>query len=186
MSKDYKKTEENQKKAEDNQVCSCGEHGDGHKTECKESCGGCPIKEQGSITLSKKELEILMELKEYIYLPIVEFVMCSSLNHHISFTALAPVYIEKIDDNMEKVKKLGAIFKELENKRLISLDYDIPLKGFDYSIYKESDIYKYFLECVEEGKDNPDFLCDTAEIEFGSIALTPLGKRAVGSITIEK
>lgn len=185
MNNYYKKTEGNQEKGQDNHVCSCGCHSNGHENEQDREQEGCCMKQKGWITLERKEIEILMELKEYNYLSIAEFVMCSSVNDHISFTALAPVYIEKTNDNMEKVKELGAVFKELEKKRLISLDYDIPLKGFDYSIYKESDIYKYFIESVEAGKENPDFLCDTAEIELGSVALTDLGQRAVDSITVE-
>lgn len=163
------------------QGCGCGGHG---HSEHKNGEKGCCGKDQEPINLSREELEILLELKEYCYLPIAEFVMCSSVNDHVRFTALAPVYIEKIEDDMEKVKNINTILRELEKKKLISLDYDIPLKGFDYTIYTKSEVYQYFIESINEGKEKTEFICDTAEIEFGSVALTDLGKRAVNSITV--
>jgi hypothetical protein len=64
---------------------------------------------------------------------------------------------------------------------LISLDYDIPLQDYDYTQYTKSALYSYFKETVNEGKKNPGFLFDTAEIELGSIALTEFGERVVVS-----
>lgn len=178
MNNEYKLTDNEKNHC---QGCGCGGHGHSEHDNGQKGCCG---KEQEPINLSREELEILLELKEYSYLPIAEFVMCSSVNDHVRFTALAPVYIEKIDDSMEKVKKTGSVFSELEKKKLISLDYDIPLKGFDYTIYTKSELYQYFIDSINQGKEKKDFICDTPEIECGSVALTDLGKRAVDSITV--
>lgn len=173
--------------------CGCGCSGEHthdqtntHEHEQEGSCGGCcSKKEQGPINISKEELEILLELKEYHYLPISEFVMSNSENEHIGFTGLAPVYIKKLDDSMETVKGIVNVLKQLVKKGLISIDYDLPLQGYDYSMHTESELYKYFTKTVEDGKENPDFLCDKAEIGFGSVALTLLGEKAVQSIEVE-
>ncbi len=185
MSNEDKILESNNQKPSHTHSCSCGGHCHNHGSGEGNHC--CSSKqEQGPINIEREEIKILIELKEYTYMPIAEFVMCNSANSHVSFSALAPVYLESIDDDMGKVKELAKAFKDLEKKGLITLDYDIPLKGFDYSIYTDSNIYKYFIETVEEGKNKPDFLCDTTEIEFGSVALTDLGKRVVSSIEIEQ
>ncbi|QHI73669.1 hypothetical protein [Aminipila terrae] len=167
--------------------CSCGGHGHSHDTEQVQNCGSChSTKEQGPINLSREELEILLELKEFNYLPISEFIMSNSENHHIEFSSLAPVYIRDLKDTMETVRSIGSILKELEKKGLITLDYDIPLQGYDYTMHTESELYKYFIKTVEEGKNTPGFLCDRGDIEFGSAALTPLGESVVKSIHVEE
>jgi hypothetical protein len=185
------KIEEKNKQAHNHEHgcgCGCGSHGHSHthQEQQEESCGGCCSKQgQEPIHIVKEELELLLELKEYNYLPISEFVMCSSENDHVRFSGLAPVYIKKMNDSMEVVREKRTVLKQLEEKGLISLDYDIPLQGYDYSMHTESELYKYFIETVEAGKNNSDFICDKAEIEFGSAALTLLGEKAVQSIHVE-
>ncbi|MEG0830207.1 MAG: hypothetical protein RSD88_06570 [Anaerovoracaceae bacterium] len=160
--------------------CSCGSHDHDHEEKCRAK------KNQGPITLNKEEVEMLLFFKENKYIPISEFVMAGSENDHIAFSALAPVYLMKSDDTMEDVKKVGTVLKSLEEKDIISLDYHIPLQGYDYSIHTDSKLFKYLIKTIEDGKDNPDFLCDKAEIELGSAALTPLGENAAKSITVEE
>lgn len=55
-------------------------------------------------------------------------------------TALAPVFIRDIADDMTAVKEAGAFLERLENLGLITLNYDIPLNGYAYTEYKESAI----------------------------------------------
>ncbi|MHC1723644.1 MAG: hypothetical protein AB9836_10620 [Aminipila sp.] len=163
---------------------SCTAHGHSHNQIEKGGC--CSKQEQGPINLNKEELKILLELKEFNYLPISEFVMSSSENDHISFSGLAPVYIRDLKDTMEVVKEIGTVLKGLEAKGLISLDYDIPLQGYDYTMHTESELYKFFIQTVKDGTGKPGFLCDRAEIELGSAALTPLGVKVVESIHVEE
>jgi len=109
--------------------------------------------------------------------------MSSSIEEEARLVSLAPVYINSVDDNMETVKEIRTVLSELEEKGLISLDYDIPLQDYDYTQYTKSALFSYFKETVNEGKRrNPSFLFDTAEIELGSIALTEFGEKVSENI----
>lgn len=130
-----------------------------------------------SLTINKKEKAFLMELVKFSYLPVSRFIMSSSIEHEAWIESLAPVYIIAIDDSMETVKEIGTVLSELEEKGLISLDYNIPLEDYDYTKHTKSALFSYFKETVDEGKKNPSFLFDTAEIELGSIALTEFGEK---------
>ncbi|WP_243454566.1 hypothetical protein [Desulfosporosinus fructosivorans] len=132
---------------------------------------------QETLTISSKGISVLLELVQCTYLPVSRFIMSSSIEKEAKFVSLAPVYIDALDNSMETVKEIGIILKELEKKRLITLDYDIPLQDYDYKQHTNSVIFAYFTESVNEGKRNPSFLCDTANIELGSMALTELGER---------
>ena len=83
---------------------------------------------------------------------------------------------------METVKEIGTVLSELEEKGLISLDYDIPLQDYDYTLHTKSALFSFFKETVNEGKNRPSFLFDTAEIELGSIALTEFGEKVSGNL----
>ena len=48
----------------------------------------------------------------------------------------------------------------------------IPTAGCRYT---ESDLFAYFVRTIDEARGREGFLCDTAEIELGSMAVTPLG-----------
>lgn len=157
--------------------CSCHSHSSDSKRGCTHS--------QEPLEISSEEISILLELKQSSYLPVSRFVMSSSTEEEARFVCLAPVYINALDDSMETVKKIGAILSVLEKKGLISLNYDIPLQDNDYTQHTNSVLFAYFTETVNEGKNNPSFLCDTAEIEFGSMTLTEGGKKVIGQIKHE-
>ena len=135
-----------------------------------------------SLTLSSKEIAFLKEFAKYSYLPVSRFIMSSSIEEEAWLESLAPVYINSIDDSMETVKEIRMVLSGLQNKGLISLDYDIPLQDYNYTQYTQSALYAFFKETVNEGKKNASFLFDTAEIELGSIALTEFGEQVSGNI----
>ncbi|MCO5387455.1 MAG: hypothetical protein NHB14_18715 [Desulfosporosinus sp.] len=137
------------------------------------------------LTITNEEMGVLMDLVQCSYLPVSRFVMSSSKEEEARFVSLAPVYINAFDDSMETVKEIGTVLSELEKKRLISLDDDIPLEDYDYTLHSNSVLFAYFTETVNEGKKNPSFLCDSAEIELGSIALTELGEKVSAQIRHE-
>jgi len=147
--------------------CSCHSH--------SSNSGKGHAHSQGPLTISSEEKSVLLELKQCSQLPVSRFVMSSSTEKEARFVSLAPVYIEALDDSMESVKQKGTVLSKLEKKRLICLDYDIPMQGYDYTLHTNSALFAYFTETVNEAKKNSSFLCDTAEIEFGSIALTEFG-----------
>lgn len=78
---------------------------------------------------------------------------------------------------MKTVKEAGTFLQKLEDLGLITLDYDMPLKGYSYEEYKTSTLYEYFRATVAEGASRPNFLGDTPVLELGSIALTEEGKK---------
>ncbi len=135
-----------------------------------------------SLQIDSKEKSFLKELVKCSYLPVCRFIMSSSLDKGARIVSLAPVYINSIDDSMETVKATRNVLYELEEKGLISLDYDIPLQNYNYTQYKQSALFEFFKETVNEGKKNPSYLFDTAEIDLGSIALTELGEKVSENI----
>lgn len=156
----------------------CGDCCSSHTSNLEGEC----IHSLESLTINSKEKTFLIELVKCNYLPVSRFIMSSSIEEDARMVSLAPVYISSIDDSMETVKEIRAILSELEKKGLISLDYDIPLEDYDYTQYTESALFSYFQETLNEGKRNPSFLFDTAEIELGSIALTEFGAKVSGNL----
>lgn len=156
------------------------------KHHCK--CGGCQQKKNQKPPkipdLSLEEKQIIGRLQQYHYLPICQFIMAKQNEGDVRFIALAPVYLENGQEDMATVKTLGAALKTLEEKKIITLDYDMPLKGFDYGLYGTSRVYKELKQAVKEGSQRPGFLCDTTEMEQGSIALTPYGEELLDYITV--
>ena len=80
------------------------------------SCGGCARE----LTLSRQELDFLMKFAQIPFLPVAR-----------KMGDLEPVYLEA-----DAPENAGLILQCLEKKGLISLDYDMPLKGFDDSAYE--------------------------------------------------
>ena len=157
--------------------CGCGHSHDEHD-EC--GCDCCqPIIGDG--TVDDRELSVLGALLGHHYLPVSRFVMCSSESDEVRFTALAPVYLETKADSMETVKERAALLLAMEAKALISLDYDEPLQGYDYETHTDSDLFHYLESTVQEGRKSDSFLCDTAEVECGSISITERGLTAVSA-----
>lgn len=78
------------------------------------SCSGCGKE----LELTKKEIDILNELRQIPFLPVVRRV-----------DDLTPVFPGREDGEMSLVLQC------LEKKGLISLDYDQPLRMFSYGDY---------------------------------------------------
>lgn len=149
--------------------CCCGHDHDSEHSTCH-SYDENPL-------LSSCEKSLLLEILQNTYLPISEFMASSSVNEEIGFIALQPVYIKSLDDTMEIVKERKVTFLQLEKKGLITLDYEIPISKYDYSLHTNSELFKFFQKTIDDGKNNPEFACDIARLEPGSIALTELGHK---------
>lgn len=146
--------------------CGCGHHHHEH-VEVK------PI--EGMTALQQ---DVMLALHQRRYLPVARFVLTKAGDDEVQSVALAPVYLGSPEDEMDAVKALGAELAALEGADLITLDYDIPLKGYAYAEYKASALYAYFQRTVAEARDKA-FLFDTAGLELGSMALTEAGERCV-------
>ena len=79
------------------------------------SCGGCARE----LTISQQELDFLLKFAQIPFLPVAR-----------KMGDLEPVYLEA-----DAPEDCSLILQCLEKKGLISLDYDMPLKGFDDSAY---------------------------------------------------
>lgn len=84
---------------------------------CCGNCGGC-----GELVLSEGEIRLLQRLGQIPFLPVAR-----------SADSPDPVYLEEDDYSVEEY---SLILQCLEKRRLISLDYDKPLLGFDTTAYQ--------------------------------------------------
>ncbi len=152
-----------------------------HHKDCNsDGCAGCCGKQE--VRLSEAEKDFLTLLAQTPFLPITRFLMKSSKSDHLESVALAPVFLYGRCDSLTKVKETGRLIDRLAHHQIISLDYDISLENGGYNDYRQSEVFALFSETLEAGKANPDFLFDTPEIQFGSIALTGIGQDALESI----
>lgn len=145
------------------------------------SKGGC-CHQKAELIISDEEAEILMQLAQTPFLPLARFILKSSKSDHLESVALAPVYLNNKNDNMDSVKSRSVTLKKLATQGLITLDYNEPLVNGNYQEYIESELYIYFIQTVKQGKGKEGFLFDIPDIEFGSIALTALGQDAIRQI----
>ncbi len=160
--------------------CGCGSHSHHHDHHHNCGCHSHGIHEKGcckhkNVTiedLSETELVFLRQLLESRLLPVVRFIVTSSKEHDFKNVALSPVFIVDVKDSMEQIKSIGKQLKNLEDLGLITLDYDIPLEGYAYKEFLDSEIYAYFNETVKEARGKDNFLGDIPTIECGSIAPT--------------
>lgn len=76
------------------------------------SCGGCA----GVLELTEGEVEMLQALGQFAFLPIAR-----------KADDMVPVYLE---ENDRPAEEYSLILQVLEQKRLVSLDYDKPLSNF--------------------------------------------------------
>lgn len=86
---------------------------------CSSHCAGCHSRDN-SLYLTAEELSILHRLEELPFLP----VGFRGNGHH-------PICLDCPGDP----KAISDALTALRQKRLISLDPDIPLQGFDYAAY---------------------------------------------------
>lgn len=139
---------------------------------CGKCCsGGCHVSE---VSITEDEKEFLLFFSQIPFLPLVRFKAPGS-SANTQLMNLAPVYMIDGSESRDTIKKTGQVLKSLENRGLITLDYDKPLINGDYSIYNESQLFRQL--CALATDRSP-------AIEYGSIALTPLGIEVLDSLDI--
>ena len=79
------------------------------------SCGGCARE----LLLSQEEMDILLLLGQVAFLPVAR-----------KADDMTPIYLEDGDR-----EEMSLLLQCLEKKGLISLDYHMPLSGFDEGAY---------------------------------------------------
>lgn len=158
--------------------CNCGhDHDHHHGPDC--NCGHEHIEILPVEDLSILQQNFLLALYEKRYLPVARFALQNAQNDDVYGIALEPVYLGSPNDTIDRVKEIGEALNALEQGGLLTLDYDIPLGNYPYDEYEQADLYRYFVETVGEGAQQPGALFDVAALEKGSMALTPEGEQRV-------
>jgi len=88
---------------------------------CNGNCGGCSGCAK-ALVLTEAEIDMLKKLGQIPFLPVAR-----------KTDDMTPVYLEDSDCTQEEY---SLVLQALEQKGLISLDYDAPLTGADMSAYK--------------------------------------------------
>ena len=109
---------------------------------CGSACGGC---RSHVLLLTELEMQLLRQFGELAFLPVA----CTR-------TSETPVYLTTLDSRAA----VSAAILALQIKRLISVDFALPLQGFDYAGYEAYPIR-------------------------GSMALTAAGQEALDSLEIQ-
>lgn len=119
------------------------------------ACGGCQgsgcLKSRKSVDLvdiNQEELYFIRLLEGTCYLPIAVF----------SDVEVAPVFVEKETQTLEETIEIARVLTQLEEKGILTLDYDISLVNCDY----EKQFKNYYF----------DDIVHTAIEKQGSMALT--------------
>ena len=135
---------------------SCGKRGTG--------CGGC-----GSSELNREERAILLELAQTPFLPLVQFVRRESYFAPLEPLEPSPVYLRTGEEDPAEIELVSLALRRLASRGYLTLDYDIPLSGYDYVLYQTSAL------CRRLAQMNPGY---TILPKRGSMALTAAGQDA--------
>ena len=103
------------------------------------SCGGCARE----LTLSRQELDFLMKFAQIPFLPVAR-----------RADTMDPQYFE---EDTYPPETYCLALQCLEKRGLISIDYDSPLKGVDYSAYKGFPVHGSFA-LTSKGQEVCDLL----------------------------
>lgn len=122
--------------------------------------------------LSAQERHLLDLLAQQAFLPVARFLLQNPENPELSFVMSAPVFLESGKDSALSIKAAGDALLSLQRRRYITMDYGLPLRGFDYSDWEASSHYQDFV-FSSASKDAVPVL------ERGSIALTLQGQEAL-------
>lgn len=158
----------------------CGGANHDQETGCCGCSGGMPQENSPlELRISPPEEAFLSKLAQCPFLPVAEFFISSSKTDDFTNLALSPVFLETGEETLEEIKIIGQILLGLEEKNIISLDFDSPLEGSDPNLFYNSHAFALLKKTVEEGNVNEGFLFDTPTIELGSVCLTAIGDLVV-------
>ncbi len=161
--------------------CANHEHSHNHEHGHGGGCCGKHKKLPSIETLSEAETIFLENLIHHRYFPVAQYVLKSSREPDFESIMLTPVFLQTLGDSIEKIREVGATLKKLEKDGFITIDFEIPLKNYEYKEYYEAEAHSIFTRTVEQGKMREDFLGDTAVVEAGSIAPTDRCLAAFGA-----
>lgn len=166
--------------AEEHNCCGGGCH-EGGTSDCSSCSCGLPTSDENplEVHISPEEEQFLQKLAQCPFLPVAQFLLQSSQSDHLNNMALSPVFLETGTESLDEIHQLKNVLLALEDRNIISLDFDAPLQGTDEALFYNSTSFALLNQTVEEGKGQEGFLFDSTNIEFGSVCLTALGDLVV-------
>ncbi len=180
--------------------CGCGGHGHHHE----HAAGGCgcgghhhhehhghhhshgqddfeEAKVIANAPATAEQLNFLQNFSKIAPLPIVKYLVTSSVEHSFENVALRDVCLRSAEDSILLIKETAAFLQGLEASNLIAIDYDTQLGDESYAHYYQCASFKLFQETVAEGAAQQNFLGDTANLEKGCIVMTAWGKEQLAA-----
>lgn len=156
--------------------CGGGCH-QSNASQCNSCCQSLPEESKNplQVEISMEEEVFLKKLAVCPFLPMANYMLLSSQSHHLRNVALSHIFLESGDETIAEIKEMAEVIHDLEERDIISVDFDAPLEGTDTSLFTNSVSYGLLLETIKDGASRPDFLFDQSEIEYGSVCLTALG-----------
>lgn len=136
---------------------------------CHSSCSGCG----GHDALSQSERDLLLELAQTPFLPIAQFQRRESYFAAQEPLDPSPVYLHTGTETTADIELTSLALRRLASRGYITLDYDIPLSGYDYVLYQTSDL-QHRLALLHPGY--------TILPKRGSMALTLRGQQAADDL----
>jgi hypothetical protein len=140
---------------------------------CKAGGCACPRRE---IVITEGERDFLLLLGQLAFLPLARIMAINEQTGQPEPVEPVPFYLSARDDALAAVQEAGTSLLALEEKRLVTLDYDKPLVNGDYSIFESSGVYQDALRTHGQRGYGPPSL------EYGSAALTTLGQSALDGL----
>lgn len=156
-----------------------------HTCKCQQKayglCGGCGSHNQGmdSMELTEAEREFVEQLESHCYLPVVQFLVQDTTDPVFKIVAFSPVYMAEEGEAMEEIQAMGKMLVALQKKKVLTLDYHLPLQGYGYEEYLQSDVFLAFAKKVAE-EVQEEYAGVFATIQKGSMALTQSYLDAMG------
>lgn len=147
--------------------CSCPQKADGQ-------CGGCGsnAKTLNMQELTKSETDFIAELLSHCYLPVTQFILEDKSQSDFSLEIYSPVYIANSEQIISATTEIGKMLENLEQRGILSLDYDIPLSNYDYDDYYKSLAYTSFEASANTEIAQTDSSDIYPTIRKGSMTLT--------------
>lgn len=136
---------------------------------CSSSCSGCG----GHDALQPPERALLLELAQTPFLPITQFQRRESYFSAPEPLEPSPVYLHTGTESTPEIELTSLALRRLASRGYITLDYDIPLAGYDYVLYQTSE-FQQRLSLL-----HPDY---TILPKRGSMALTLRGQQAADDL----
>ena len=135
------------------------------------ACPGC--RPYCPLRLTAEEQSLLSELSSVLYLPLAQFILVpKGGDWEEGKLILSPVLLEKEDDTLEAVAARADVLVSLARKRLLTLDFGIPLENYSYGIYYRSDLFREFSSRFRNAPEGRPLL------RQGSMAVTEPGLAA--------